>query len=90
MAEHEGVFIRKFDRIEGLFLVGLGLGRVLFRRPVGGRVKRGHHQAGVQYGSGPCFLFLLLDRGLLLTYSFVFHYQERVLSLRCTSRSAIT
>ena len=27
---------------------------------------------GVQYGSGPCFLYLLLDRGLLLTYSFVF------------------
>ena len=72
VAEHKGVFIRKFDRIEGLFLVGLGHGRVLLRRPVDGRVKRGHQQAGVQYGSGPCFLYLLLDRGLLLTYSFVF------------------
>ena len=65
MTEHEGVFIRKFDRIKGLFLVGLGHGRVLLRR-------RGHQQAGAQYGSGPCFLYLPLDRGLLPTYSFVF------------------
>ena len=35
-------------------------------------VKRGHQQAGGQYGSGPCFLYSLLDRVLLLTYSFVF------------------
>ena len=27
---------------------------------------------GVQHGSGPCFLYLRLHRGFLLTYSFVF------------------
>ena len=40
-----------------LVLVGFGHGRVL-RRPVDGRVKRGHQQAGVQYDSGTCFLLL--------------------------------
>ena len=94
MAEHEGVFIRKFDRIEGLVLVGLGHGRVLLRRPVDGRVKRDHQQAGVQYGSG-LLLPLLAGRpwslgSLIHSCSSSRTSAGRVLSLRCASRSAIT
>ena len=52
----------------------------LLRRPVDGRVKRGHQQAGVQYGSGPCFLYSQVDHGLLAHLSI---HQKRQLDESC-------
>ena len=83
VAEHEGVFIRKFDRNEGLVLVGRGHGRVPLRRPVDGRVERGHQHVGVHYGSGLCSLCSLVDRGLLAHLSIRVHHQERQLDGFC-------